>query len=211
MRWCADFLKKVPVPLPESDWMELRDLALGNTPWEGPPKRRTRVGRKPFHMSKVDLERFIHLEEVDPTLPLATEFVQNGIKAARPLPKFSSRRASVPLFNVEGTWLESRELRQEASQAILEEELQITDRFVAKGMSKSNPHIITIRFMRRLWAQVFRGIPLLQKTTSGTWSVRWGHDELLKIETPKELRGLFASLEGPQAARSSSDRALGRQ
>jgi hypothetical protein len=203
-KWYAAFLEKVPVPLPESEWMALRDLALGNTPWEGPPKRRTRVGRRPFHLSKMDLERFFHLEEVDPTLPVATEVVKDGVKTSRPLPKFSSHRAAIPLFNLEGTWLESKELRHEVTQDILEEELQITGRFAVKGAQKSNPHIMTARFMRRLWAQVFRGIPLLQKTAAGTWSVKWGHDELSKIETPKELSGLFESVEGPRSSGSKT-------
>jgi hypothetical protein len=205
-KWYAAFLAKVPVPLPESEWTELRDLALGNKPWDGPPRRRTRVGRRPFHLSKVELERFIHLEELDPSLPLANEVVSDGVKSSRPLPIFRSHHASVPLFSLEGTWLESRELRQEVTQDILEEELQIADRFVVKGWQKSNPHIITARFMRRLWAQVFRGIPLLQKTADGKWSVTWGHDELLKVETPKDLTGLFESLEGVDSSKARDKR-----
>jgi hypothetical protein len=199
IKWYAGVLKKVPIPLLESEWMELRDLALGNTPWEGPRKRRTRAGRKPFHLSKMDLERFFYLEDLDPSLPLATEVVRDGIRTSRPLPKFSNHRPAIPLYNIDGTWLESKELRQEATQDILEEELQITDRFVIKAPPGNNPHKMTARSMRRLWAQVFRGIPLLQKMADGTWSVRWGLDELSKkAETPNALDGLFESLEVPR-------------
>jgi hypothetical protein len=195
-RWYAEFLAKVPVPLPEAEWMELRDLALGNKPWDGHPKRRIRAGRKPFHLSKTELERFIYLEELEPSLPLATEILRAGVKTSRPLPKFRSHRATIPLFNLEGTWLERKELRQAVTQDILEEELQIVSPFVVKGTQKTSPHIITARFMRRLWARVFRGIPLLQKTADGKWSVTWGHDELLKAEPPRGLDDLFESLEG---------------
>jgi len=207
-KWYAGFLANLPVPLPESEWMELRDLAMGKTQWEGQPKRRVRVGRRPFHLSTRELERFVYLEELDPSLPLALEPSKDGIKTLRPLPKFRNHRVTIPLFDLEGTWLESKELRHEVTQDILEEELQITDRFAVRGERRSNPHIITSRFMRRLWAKVFRGIPLLQKTVDEKWSVTWGHDELMKVETPKDLSTLFESLEGCGTAMIGQTRGL---
>ena len=39
-RWFAEALDRVMPPLPEEDWNELRKLASGETPWEGPIPRR---------------------------------------------------------------------------------------------------------------------------------------------------------------------------
>jgi hypothetical protein len=39
-RWLASTLNSLIAPLPEAEWNELRDLATGVIPFEGPPKRR---------------------------------------------------------------------------------------------------------------------------------------------------------------------------
>ena len=54
-RWYASALDKVMPPLPEKDWHELRKLATGETPWEGPVPRRGQDKKGGF---KDDLMRY---------------------------------------------------------------------------------------------------------------------------------------------------------
>ena len=54
-RWYAEALGRIMPPLPENEWNELRKLASGETPWEGPVPRR---GQKKPAEFKHDLMRY---------------------------------------------------------------------------------------------------------------------------------------------------------
>lgn len=41
-RWYAETLDRLMAPLPETEWMHLRDLAIGTIKWPGQPKRRAK-------------------------------------------------------------------------------------------------------------------------------------------------------------------------
>lgn len=114
-RWYASALDKVMPPLPEKEWHELRKLATGETPWEGPVPRRRQDKRRGF---KDDLMRYPGL--------------------------------------------------------------------------LSSPHMLTPRYMRRMWARIFGQCPLMEpsaKSRSG-WYVKWGDmREYKKLALPPKNHG----------------------
>lgn len=65
-RWYAKVLDKVMPPLPESDWNRLRDLALGQAPWEGPMKRRTRVAQRKDEDTESNIDQPADISDITP-------------------------------------------------------------------------------------------------------------------------------------------------
>ena len=114
-RWYALALDKIMPPLPEKDWHELRKLATGETPWEGPVPRRGQDKKRVF---KDDLMRYPGL--------------------------------------------------------------------------LSSPHVLTPRYMRRMWARIFGQCPLMtpnEKSRTG-WHVKWGDmREDMKLVLPSKNHG----------------------
>ncbi len=98
-RWYASALDKIMPPLPEKDWHELRKLATGEIPWEGPVPCRGQDKKRVF---KDDLMRYPGL--------------------------------------------------------------------------LSSPHVLTPRYMRRMWARIFGQCPLMtpSATSRSGWLVKWG-------------------------------------
>lgn len=78
-RWYANILEKVLPPLPESDWNRLRDLALGQAPWEGPMKRRTPLTQTKVKGPSRNGNQPVNINEITPHFGASSVLENNEI------------------------------------------------------------------------------------------------------------------------------------
>jgi hypothetical protein len=172
--WYAKLLDRIHPPLPETEWMALKELVDGTRKWEGLQKRRARPVERPANLTTLDLEKLMFYPN------RASRSADTPDSMAQIDEKNNQKRHKIPraIQNLTSTdeWLEDDELIGNTLQDALEEELQFGKRFSMIRNFKDDPHHITERFMRRIWARVFKQCSLIQKDEkSKNWVVKWGH------------------------------------
>lgn len=64
-RWFADLMHKLLPPLPQTEWKHLVDLVSGAAKWDGVPKKRPGVDRKPHELPPLELEELLDADRGD--------------------------------------------------------------------------------------------------------------------------------------------------
>jgi ribosomal protein L14E/L6E/L27E len=191
--WYAKLMDRIHPPLPDSEWKTLKELIDGKRGWGGLRKRRSRILHRTNTLTTMDLEKLTHFGNVH---------VANQIQSTAEDSHLSSKHGvsprSVKYINEQDSWLEDDDLVTDAVQQALEEELQFGKRFSMQRNFKDDPHVITSRYMRRIWARVFKHCPRLQRDESrNAWVVEWGHDTTSREMDPNTLLPLFEMVASP--------------
>jgi hypothetical protein len=195
-------MDRIHPPLPDSEWETLKELVDGTRGWEGLRKRRSRVFQSTGTLTPMALEKLTHFGNVR----AANRIQSNSPDSTAEESNLRSNRVvsprSVEYIQEQDSWLEDEDLVADAVQQALEEELQFGKRFSMQRNFKDDPHVITDRYMRRIWARVFKHCPRLQRDASrNAWVVEWGHDTPSGKMDPKSLLPLFEMVASPPLSR----------
>jgi len=176
----AKMLDAVLPPLPENEWMRLKDLAIGKVPFVLKERRR-RVGTKdevPQRLTPSDLEKLAHVGNedgekhyLDPFLPTSRD------TSTSKHDKILALSGGTGYWQPQDTWLASQPAVDEAFEDVLEDELLIHT-LNKRLPGRERGHRVTGRLMRHLWTQIWKQCPLLvPEDDAGAgkkWKVVWG-------------------------------------
>jgi hypothetical protein len=179
----ATLLDRTFPPLPEHEWTRLHGLVHGTIKWDGCKPRRKRIGGKPATLNYLDLEKLVHVEDEQGERlylnPQLMHRVSNmPASKAEKILQISKSNLGQGYWKPADTWLADGALVDDAKEDVLMDELRIVkplNKTIVAGKYRSNK--ITARFMRRLYAKVFKACPMLSWNSEGSkWQVIWGSE-----------------------------------
>lgn len=170
-KWWAQALRTVLPPLPETEWLHLRDLSCGKTRWDGPPPRRKPLAPSTRNMPIHDVQKITkayksHSSMIDYDSPFAP-YVEDGVATGKRQPlrhRNSSEDHHIGQFLEDG--LRLRRLNKKLPNGL------------------GGAHAITPRFMRRVWQAILAQCPLVTWDASKSkWNVHWFREQSRSSDT----------------------------
>jgi len=193
-------LDKIMPPLPEHEWKRLEGLVHGTVKWEGCKPRRKRLAENPDILTSVDLEKLVHLDDAQSErqyLDAAFTCQAADIQASKKAKILQAARDDSVrgYWSSADIWLDDPESINNVKEAVLRDELSIGRSLNKRAKGKERGHLITPRFMRRMWASIFQNCPMLNwNLERKVWLVTWGNGQVRGSNSSKETSRLIAPL-----------------
>lgn len=212
----ANLLDAIMPPLPEHQWAKLQDLVHGNITWAGAPHRRVRPARSAPALTASDCEKLAHHYDgnVEPSQQdprskwgfMSGSFEPQSALLAHTEPASASFPEPSPVrgyWNRSDAWLTNEEAVDDALEQVMLDEIRVQG--LNKNLrGKERGHRMTLRFMQRMWLEIFKTCPVLRwDEGKQAWEVEWGTAKgkpEIAADDSARLKDLFGGLDSSQSA-----------
>ncbi|KAF2093330.1 hypothetical protein NA57DRAFT_81260 [Rhizodiscina lignyota] len=172
-KWWADLLGRILPPLPESEWVHLRDLVCGNVKWDGPRQRRIVLDPSSRRFS------IRQVQDITTHIGTHTSILEHDAS-------FNDEQAKEQ-STLEASFLRDPDYVENRLGQFLEDGLNVRSLNKKLPDAKDGPHSLTPRLMQRLWKSVLAQCPLVTwDARKSGWNVQWFEEQ--DIQREKQIR-----------------------